>query len=319
LVSKSNSAALNAIGIALDRQLPIRVKNGGLVVLSEAAVPATVSTESNHGREEERGSAAGSRQGSTGREGSSGGPWPPGDAASVIGANPQTQYETELSGLAKQYPEAQFWQCAEGFWVLSKCGMLPNLRRHALFLTGIFFPARMTRSWAFWGDPLAMPTWIGPRHTNFPDGSVCAFEPSDGTWKFGDPLVNLLDLCAVWAVRQLHLEIFGRWPGRQAVHFSAERLLELRPDEYCGCEHSERLYGECCMKKDLARDLISDSLNFFWRTEGFREPPAAVVQFMRGKGPIPDLGLVFPIWGQYFKAPPFVRSASAHLSTAYAG
>lgn len=164
-----------------------------------------------------------------------------------------------------------------------------GLREDAIFLTGISYHGRVVRSWAFWGDPLAYPMWIGPRHTNFPDGSVCAFEPADGTWRFGDSLVTLLDLLTLWAVRHLYLREFGRWPGYQSIHFPGERLLELRPDEHCGCAHGEKLYRECCMPRDLAGNQIAHCLNFFRETGGFRNPPEAVVDHVRFNKCPPDL------------------------------
>jgi hypothetical protein len=143
------------------------------------------------------------------------------------------------------------------------------------------------RSWAFWRDPLAHPEWIGPRHTNFPDGSICAFEPKDGTWCFGDPLVQLLDLCTLWALRHLYLQEFGRWPGYQSIHFPGERLLELRGDEHCGCSNSEKLYANCCMPTDMTGNRIGESLSFFWHTGGLRKPPEAVVSYVRSSTKLP--------------------------------
>jgi len=178
-------------------------------------------------------------------------------------------------------------------------GLLLGLRQHAIFLTGISFSWGMVRSWGFWGDPLAYPEWIGPRHTNYPDGSICAFEPADGTWALSDPIVKLLDIYTLWAVRHLHLQVFGRWPGREAVHHPAERVIELRADEYCGCARSDKLYGECCMPKDLARDRIRDALTFFWRSGGFRNPPDAISHFVRDRKEPPRLGTLFPTLAQW--------------------
>lgn len=156
------------------------------------------------------------------------------------------------------------------------------------FLTGISYRWQMVRSWGFWQDLLTDATWIGPRHTNFPDGSVCAFEPTDKTWVIGDPIIKLLDLYSLWAVRHLHLQVFGRWPGRQAVRHPYERILELREDEYCGCALGEKLHGECCRNKDLARNRIADAVSFFVFSGGrLREPPEAVVHFVRQEKTIP--------------------------------
>lgn len=167
-------------------------------------------------------------------------------------------------------------------WLLVESGLLHGLREHAVFLIGVSYLRAAVRSWAFWGDPLATPSWIGPRHTNFPDGSICAFDPADRTWTFGEPIVELLDLYTVWAVRHLHLRVLGRWPGPQAVHMPYERILELNTDELCGCGNSKRRYGECCRGKDLARNRIKDAVEFFFWSGGvLRSPPAPVERFVR--------------------------------------
>jgi hypothetical protein len=194
--------------------------------------------------------------------------------------------------LQEQYPDAQLARQDDGIWLLTKSRLLPDLRQHAIFLTGISFPGRNVRSWAFWGDPIAFPEWIGPRHTNFPDGSACAFEPQDGTWKFGDPLVQLLDLYTLWAVRHLYLTQFGRWPGYQSVHFPGERILELRADEHCGCANGAKLYGMCCMPLDRARNQIAERLSFFRQTGGRRQPPESVLDYVRFQKAPPDLRML---------------------------
>jgi hypothetical protein len=146
----------------------------------------------------------------------------------------------------------------------------------------------LVRTWAFWTGLITTAAWIGPRHTNFPDGSVCAFEPADGTWAFGDSLVDLMDLYTVWVLRHLHLQTVGRWPGYQSVRLPYERILELRPDEFCGCEQSHLLYGGCCRNTDLARDRMADAMNFFFFSQGrLREPPASVLRFVHEGGEPP--------------------------------
>ena len=160
--------------------------------------------------------------------------------------------------------------------------MFHGLRKRAWFLIGVSYEHAVIRSWAFWVDALGLPAWIGPRHTNYDDGSICAFEPADGSWGFQEGLVQLVDLYTLWAVRHLHLEVFGRWPGPQAVHRPYERILEIRADEHCGCGCAKGMYSECCRAQDLGRDLIVDAVEFVcWTRFELRAPPPEVLNFAR--------------------------------------
>ena len=275
--------SLKVIGRQLDRGVFPKVWDGGIVKPSEPAGSSlTLGAEKPDGKRAERRPETGSGPRAAGGHGQAGGSRPAGAAAPVFGAEPQAHYEEELGALAEAYPGTQLWRQEQGLWVMTRSSLLPGLRRHAMFVTCVSFARKVARSWAFWGDPLAAPGWIGPRHTNFPDGSICAFEPTDGTWSFGDSLVVLLDLYTVWALRHLHLELLGRWPGYQAVAQPYERLLELRPDEYCGCGKSNKLYGDCCREKDLAGDRIGAAVRFFFFSGGrLREPPEPIVRFAR--------------------------------------
>jgi hypothetical protein len=137
------------------------------------------------------------------------------------------------------------------------------------------------RSWGFWFQGC----WIGPRHTNFPDGSICCFNFGDGTWFVGESLVALLDMNTVWAIRHLHLRFFGRWPGRQVAHYPYERTLELHDDELCGCGSSNR-YAECCKPADSKCDQVREAVSFAMMGP-LRSPPDAVRQFLTGAAPTP--------------------------------
>ena len=294
MVSDEALGALRAIGVALDaRRLP-RVRNGGLVVLSELAVPLTLSTENQNGPEKQRGSPARPRQRTSGWQRPSGGPRPPGATAPAVGAGLQTQVEEQLSGLQVQYPGTQLWNQDNGIWLLSPSRLLPGLSQFVVFATAIHYVTALVRGWAFWSSAVMPATWIGPRHTNIPDGSICAFDMAAAEWNWEMPLVTLLDLYSVWSVCQLHLNVYGRWPGGQAVHFPAERVLELHPDEYCGCSEGMKVYRDCCMQKDLARNRISDSLSFYWIGGRFRKPPEGVVAFARQRAAPPPLDAIFP-------------------------
>lgn len=282
---------LKEIGRQLDRDVYPRVWNGGIVTPSEPAEsPSTLGLEKENGKRAKRRPETGPRPGAAGWQGPAGGSRPAGAPAPVVGAELQAHYEKELGALVETYPGTQLWHQEQSLWLMARSSLLPGLRQNAIFLVCVCFAQNLVRSWGFWGDPLVAPAWIGPRHTNFPDGSICAFEPTDGTWSIGESLILLLDIYSVWALRQLHLQVLGRWPGYQAVAQPYERILELREDEYCGCSQADRLYGECCRDKDLGRDRIADAISFFFFSGGrLREPPEAIVRFAREAKDPPEI------------------------------
>lgn len=282
---------LKEIGSQLDKNIFPRVKNGGIVVPSgPAGSRSTLGMETdNDETARQRRPATRPWKGTSGRQGTARGPRPSREAAPDVRPGIPAQYEAELAAVSEAYPGTQVWHQDKGLWLLMESSLLPGLTSTATFAVGICFAASAVRGWGFWGGLLAGSSWIGPRHTNYPDGSICAFEPRDRTWAFGDPIVTLLDLYTLWALRHLYLQTFGRWPGRQAVHLPYERILELRPDEYCGCDNSERLYGECCRDKDLARNRLADAFTFLRHPSGgLRKPPDEVVRFVHAQKVAPQ-------------------------------
>lgn len=276
-MNQNAAVNLKQIGCQLDLMVFPRVKNGGVVTPSELAVSFDMGEEKHY--EHERRSATQSRKRPTGGQGSPRGAWAPRQAAPLVGASLQAHYEDELDAIYRAYPGTKVWLQKDGFWLLAESSLTPGLRQAAIFLVGISYQNSIAKAWGFWKDPLTTLKWIGPRHTNFPDGSICAFHPTDGTWIVGDPLVELLDLYSVWAVRQLYLEEFGRWPGPQAVLHPYERMLELRADEYCGCGRYDKLYGECCRDADLKKNRIAQAVNFLvCFAGGLREPPEEILR-----------------------------------------
>ncbi len=151
----------------------------------------------------------------------------------------------------------------------------------------------MVRSWAWWGPGLI---WIGPRHTNYPDGSICSFEPKDlDAWQRGKSLRDLLDIHAVWIVRHLFLRYFGHWPGDQVFHTAYERLKEHRPGELCGGCRSGLRYEDCCRILDYRLDPVERVISFMRQFGNLdRNPPKAVSEFVYGGRKAPpslhDLG-----------------------------
>ncbi|MES9897675.1 MAG: hypothetical protein ABW148_01480 [Sedimenticola sp.] len=280
--------ALREIGSRLDQRIFPRVKNGGLVMPSELTVPSTLGEEKYH--EKQRRSTTKPRKWAPGGERAAGRSWSPRQATPLVSTSVQVRYEDELDAIHRAYPGTKVWEQADGLWLLTESSLLPRLQKAAIFLTGVSYDRTIVRAWGFWRCSLGGLTWIGSRHTNFPDGSICAFHPTDGTWVFGDSIVELLDLYTLWAFRHLHLEVFGRWPGQQAVFHPYERILELKEDEYCGCGRPDMLYGECCRDKDLSRNQVADAVNFVIEfAGGLREPPHAIVQSVREQSEPPSL------------------------------
>lgn len=272
---------LSRIGRLLDRDVFPRILNGGIVTPDDTALPnSNWAKEPQDEQQGQRRSATEPRAGAAGRKRQANRPGETGTPPPPVSECLQDQYESQLTAVQLAYPGAHIWRTQDGLWLRTESTLLPRIWRKAVFLTGIPFSSRhIVRSWGFWvGTPQAYPTWIGPRHTNFPDGSICAFDPSDGTWNHGDSLVVLLDLYTVWSLRQLHLLTFGRWPGRQRAHYVHERLAETLPGEYCGCG-SNTLYSACCQSNDLAQNRLLAAIEYFGF--GSRKPPRLVERFIR--------------------------------------
>lgn len=282
-------AVLKEIGQQLDRDIFPFVKNGGIVTPGDTAVISPKWAEEREDeRLRERRSATRSWTGTAGGEGEAGRSRSTSSTASPISRDLQAKYEEGLGLVDEAYPEVKVWLQAEGLWLMTDSSLLPGLCHKARFFTAIpFAPTKSVRSWGFWvGVPLRHPVWIGPRHTNLGDGSICAFERQDDTWHPGGSLVTLLDLYTVWALRHLHLRLFGRWPGRQVAHYAFERLIETQPGELCGCGSSVE-YSKCCKEQDLLRDRLFDALRFIEDGGCDRYPPAAVSDFLAGGSDIP--------------------------------
>lgn len=297
-------ARLEVIGKLLDRGVFPEVMDQGAVVPSRAKVHSKPlgTSEKVHAQRKGPPGPSGSRQR---------GPSPQGaprtsrassrasSRARTSGATPsfvvddlRQQYEQEVARLSGAYPGTQVWAQRDGLWFKSPSSLLPGLGFGAEFLVCLqFTPFPAFRAWGFWSDR----GWIGPRHTNFPDGSICAFDLRDGTWGLGDSIVNLLDLYSLWAVRHLHLAVFGRWPGAQSVPFLYERLWEFKDDELCGCgETEDKSYAECCKPGDLRTSAVRAAVNFTLpRFGGLRAPPHIVTDFVQRLADPPATAAIF--------------------------
>jgi len=272
------------IGDDLDRQVFARVTDGGLMLPAGADDLHQLAGREKRDVERKRRPATGSWQGAAGGQRKAGGPWTAGTAPSAGRRSSAADYEEELTKLKVAYPASQVWMREQGIWLVAHSALVDGLDREAVFVVALPFDVRKSaQGWGFWSrGNLAFVQWIGPRHTNFPFGSICAFEPADGTWRTGDSPIVLLDLYSLWAVRHLHLEHFGRWPGSQVARWPYERRTECLEHELCGCGSFSKTYAECCLPLDRKRDAVKDALSFIWETGGGdRSPPIEIFRFLR--------------------------------------
>jgi hypothetical protein len=229
------------------------------------------------------------------RRGTAGGTWPSGGPASEGSGSTSTtspffsqlelndRRDADFKRVAGAYPQVEFRSTRGLVWLLNYVQPIRGLEEAALIVTAYPLDSQhAVASWAWWGPGLI---WIGPRHTNYyPSGSICSYEPRDGTWYEGESLTTLFDLNVVWIVRHLFLRRFGRWPGPQIFHTEWERLNEHLPSELCGGCKSNRKYEDCCQSADQTVQPIERLLKFMrWSRGNFeRRPPRALSEYIYG-------------------------------------
>ena len=296
----SSQEMLIAIGRQLDTHVFPHVFDNGVVMPSASDVASSaLGKETDDEQQRPRGPAAGSRKGAARRKGTPRRSRQAGASARISGGLLRTAYEAQVASLGKAYPASRVFADDDGMWLRTESSILSGLEYGATFLVALpFAPGFGPRAWGFWNDP-GSPLWIGPRHTNFFDGSICAFSPGDNAWAEGGDLTSLVDLYTVWALRHLHLTLLGRWPGRQyslpppnEVLSPYYRLVQCQDDELCGCGSLTARYAECCKPKDLQFDFARLAREFVQRMggrPGDRKPPQAIADFATGDGAAPRI------------------------------
>jgi hypothetical protein len=279
---------LEALGGTLDQDRPIRVLRRGIV--TSGVAPTMTDERKEHETHGSRRPAARSRQRPSRRKGAPDRPGSPGAVPWLSRRGLQRAYSAHLSGFGLAYPDHWLCEDPDGMWLTTQSSVLPDLGVVATFLVGIpFTPGAFPRGWAFWTAGTAC-HWIGPRHTNIPDGSICAFAVEDGVWAPGNSIAALVDFYSVWALRHLFLREFGRWPGRQHAPGAFYRLIEFREGELCSCG-SGNTYYECCRIRDLAADPVASKQDYDrWaggHLLGNRKPPRSISDFVKGEAPFP--------------------------------
>ena len=275
-LTKAQLAHLRTVGEALDNDVFPHVFRDGFVALA-APEDAPSKEQADVERERARGSAAGSWS-----RAEAGSRRTPGETAPVRSGTEQTVRVPVLEELYASYP-TQFIEGDHGLWIIVTSYPLGRDGPQVTFV--LAYPASdkvPPRAWAFWklGD---FPKFVGPRHTNFPDASICAFGPDDGTWARADRLVALVDLYSTWVFRHLYLQQFGRWPGQQYGLTALYRRSEFSPVEWCGCGSGKR-YGKCHQAAD---NLLADEeareehRRILGSDYCARKPPRSVMKFVR--------------------------------------
>lgn len=310
---KSESrAVLQLIGAELDGHRQVRVRIGGAVIAESVTTIGNKENDDDE-REDKARPATRSRtrpsqrQGPARRSGSrtSRGQGParrqsPGATSQIGSSNLRADREAQIVELMKAYPSARVIASDErGMWLRVESAVLEGIDRAATFLVAVSYSTgEFPRAWGFW-EAHGGSEWIGPRHTNFPDGSVCAFVPGCGVWEPGHPLAGLLDFYSVWALRQLHLEEFGRWAGEQFSPHPFYSLVEFKSGELCSCNNDPpREYESCCKPTHLKHPLHilqADFERVMGVKLGDRKPPKYVTDFMAGIGSLPSTTQAFTI------------------------
>lgn len=270
---------LRQIGHQLNRDIFPRICNGGYVNLSmQDGNDRRFKPRKTHERSRTRRSTAGTWQGTTRGQRPANRPRSSGAASPVINQCISEKYKSNLHEVAEAYPGAVAVSTSDCIWLRTDCLLLSGLDDSATVISVLPLYDKSPRSWGFWSDG----TWVGPRHTNFPDGSICSFEPSDNTWAPGDSIVALLDLHTLWLLRHLHYRCLGWWPGSQCVRHPYERIAELKSNEKCGCDkRSGKSYKDCCQLQDENLSLLRLAVNFtITHDGGIRQLPASVRKLM---------------------------------------
>jgi hypothetical protein len=290
---------LQEVGTALDENRPLRVKTDGLVVVDRESPTANTTLENGDERQRETRPTARSWERPARREGAARRSRQAGATTRVGGDVLRADYEGQMSRLAVAYPTVRALPDDDGIWLVARSKIISGFLREATFVVAL--PDRIgpaPRTWAFW-DAGAETGWIGPRHTNFQDGSICAFDPTEGAWSEGGDLRTLLDLYSVWSLRHLYLETFGRWPGKQYTIVGADprlqayyRQIECKDDELCACGSETWRYAACCKSSDQQQSSVEQMTLFLREIPGgfaSRRPPPAVVSFAEGRAAIPKI------------------------------
>lgn len=244
--SHINLNRLADLGKALDTSQILSVFAGGFVGLSDEDESEVI----QHVAGKEGRSPARPRSGQRTAEG----PWWPSGETHYFGSDAHEEaFGVGFRVLAQHY-EALAFEENDGLWVVVKSEPLGCRGPQIHFL--IAFPLRhesKPKGWAF--DRIgAQVSPMSLKHTNFPDASICAFLHDEYEWSQAGGMIELVDHYTIWAVKKLHRDYMGHWPGMQVGACAFYRRLEFTPNEQCGCLSGKK-YKICHQGADM---LVSE-------------------------------------------------------------
>lgn len=209
----------------------------------------------------------------------------------------ESAFGTEFRILAQHY-DALGFEDPDGLWVVTKSKPLGRHGPRIHFLIAFSLDRGIPpRAWAFdrTGPHARL---MSLKHTNFPDASICAFLPDENAWSPSDGIIALVDHYSVWAIKKLHRDHLGHWPGKQAGACAYYRRMEFAASEWCGCQ-SGRKYRDCHQGADL---LVNDAAGkkefeqiFHCDYHARREPPEVLASAKSHWNIMPQLQMALGI------------------------
>jgi hypothetical protein len=279
-LSPEQLCAIDAIGAALFAGHPMRVGFKGLVS-SKPTFVTQVEKDHEDGRSEgpqRPGPTAGSR---TRRQRPSR-PRPRHPDSSDL-LRWAVGEQDQVDALKRKYPSAKMSSDQNGKWLAVRTFPIGIDGPQVLLLIAVpTWPLRVL-AWAYWFvGPKSV--WIGPRHTNFNEGSVCAFPLNSAHLDCDQPLRLYIDLLSEWCARHLYLARHKKWPGPQEGLWPSYRLNETQPGECCPRCGSLRLYEECCKALDEADVSAGREGPNGTAPMGNRRPPPQIAELAKRSG-----------------------------------
>lgn len=287
-LSPQQLAHIREVGAALFEGRGLQAQHGGFIAVLDSTPTQDVKGNDDVQGQELQRPAAGSRQG---RQGPSG---RPGQSRPGSSDRPGAVLSRErLIGqageqLREHYSGVRLWKeiGGNGVWLAVSVFPVGEGGPQADFIIALpKDPTFRILSWGFWRTD-SRPVWIGPKHTNYPDGSACAFPAQSGVWTPAHGITGYVDRMAEWGMRQLFLDAEGLWPGAQEGEHLYYRLRHTHPAESCTRCRGLRRYEECCRSRDQAEfsgGHRSDFLSRYLCEVGEQRPHVRMVEWAAQK------------------------------------